>query len=461
MIIRGNEDRHHMKPQKPNTTRGGRLLLGTFWIGLYFLLTIGPLAIIYLGEAPPGRGFWIELSIALGFIGMAMITVQFVITARIDRINGPYGIDVIYQFHRQISILSITLILIHPIMLFAADPDRYLPLLRIWEAPLRAVLAWLGLLGLITIAATSIWRVKLGLSYETWRILHGILAVAVLALALGHVLGVGHYLEQFWQRGMWVGMAAIVVLVSGYVRLVKPLLMQRKPWRVVNVRRECGRSWTVELEPDGHRGLRFQPGQFAWVTFGRSVWMIREHPFSFSSSAERSGRVAFTIKENGDFTDHIGETKPGTPAYLDGPHGVFTIDRRPDVKGAVFIAGGIGVTPIMSMLRTLADREDSRRFVLIYGCPAWDQVTFRDEWSELEKRLDLKVIIVLDDPPEGWEGESGRIDEALLQRHLPEDRAAYEHYICGPPAMMASVREVLPTIGVPAERIEMEEFELA
>jgi len=448
-------------PSTLNTTRGGRVLLGTFWIGLYFLLTIGPLAIIYFGHTPPGRGFWIELSVALGFIGMAMITVQFVITARIARINGSYGIDVIYRFHRQISILSITLILIHPTILFLADPAKYLPLLRIWDAPLRAALAWLGLLGLITIAATSIWRVKLGLSYETWRILHGFFAVAVLAFALGHVLGVGHYLEQFWQRGMWLGMAVTVVLVSGYVRLVKPLLMLRKPWRVANVKRECGRSWTVELEPEGHKGMRFQPGQFAWVTIGRSVWMIQEHPFSFSSSAERSDRVAFTIKENGDFTNHIGKTKLGTVAYLDGPHGVFTIDRWAGVKGAVFIAGGVGMTPIMSMLRTLADRGDTRRFVLIYGCPTYDEVTFRDELPKLEKQLDLNVVIVLDDPPEDWDGEAGRIDEAVLKRHLPEDRAEFEYFICGPSAMMESVFDILPTLGVPAERIELEEFTLA
>ena len=450
-----------MKLSTLNTTRSGRVLLGTFWIGLYFVLTIGPLATIYLGHAPPGRGFWIELSVALGFIGLAMITMQFIITARIAGINGSYGIDVIYRFHRQISNLSITLILIHPTLLFVADPARYLPLLRVWDAPLRAVFAWLALLGLITIAATSIWRVKLGLSYEAWRITHGILAVAVLGFALGHVLGVGHYLEQFWQRGMWLGMAVSVVLISSYVRLVKPVLMQRKPWCVINVTREHGRSWTVELEPEGHEGMRFQPGQFAWVTFGRSVWMVREHPFSFSSSAERSDRVAFTIKENGDFTNHIGKTKLGTVAYLDGPHGVFTIDRWAGVKGAVFVAGGVGMTPIMSMLRTLADRGDTRRFVLIYGCATWDEVTFRDELSQLKKQLDLNVVIVLDDPPENWDGEAGRIDKAVFNRHLPEDRAELEYFICGPSAMMESVCDLLPTLGVPAERIEQEEFNLA
>ncbi len=436
------------------------MLLGTFWIGLYLLLASGPLAIAFFGDPPQARSFWIEFSVALGFIGLAMIALQFVITARIDHINGPYGIDVIYRFHRHISIVAFLLILAHPLILFLAEPAEYLPLLAVWDAPARAVMAWAALLGLVAIVVSSIWRIRLGLSYEAWRVLHGILAIIILALALGHALGVGHYLAQFWQQALWIAMGGLVVLVTTYVRLIKPFLMKRRPWQVANVTPERGNCWTLELEPRGHRGIRFRPGQFAWITVGPSVWMVQEHPFSFSTSAERTDRVGFTIKENGDFTNQIGRIAPGTEAYLDGPHGVFTIDRRPGVEGAVYIAGGIGITPMMSMLRTLADRGDQRPHLLIYANQDWESVTFRDELPQLEQRLNLRTVHVLQKPPDQWQGETGMINAPLLDRHLPQRRGHHEHYICGPAPMITAAHQALAQVGVPLERIESEEFVL-
>jgi predicted ferric reductase len=435
-----------------------RLLVAIFWFSIYLLLSVGPLAIIFFGAPPPGRGFWIEFSVALGFIGLAMLALQFVVTARINRINGPYGVDVIYQFHRRISIVAFLLILAHPLILFGANPDQYVPLIVIWRAPGRAIMAWLSLFGLIMIVVTSLWRCQLGIKYETWRIVHGLLAVAILFLALGHALGVGYYLSRPWQQAMWVGMASMVVFVTIYVRVVKPFIMRRRPWRIAAVRPERGRAWTVEVEPVGHRGMRFSPGQFAWITIGKSPWDIHEHPFSISSSAEDHRRVTFTIKELGDYTSGIGKIAVGTPAYIDGPHGVFTIDRRLSVPGIVCIAGGIGITPIMSILRTLADRGDQRPCLLIYAANDWESVTFREELSELEKRLKLKIVYVLRDPPDGWEGERGYVSGELLDRHLPPERARCEHFICGPPPLRNAVREALPDVGVPIERIEIEEF---
>jgi len=73
---------------------------------------------------------------------------------------------------------------------------------------------------------------------------------------------------------------------------------QRRPFRVTAVTPERGDAWTVAVEPEGHAGLTFQPGQFAWLTLGRSPYAMQEHPFSFSSSpALGNGRLEFTIKK--------------------------------------------------------------------------------------------------------------------------------------------------------------------
>ena len=85
----------------------------------------------------------------------------------------------------------------------------------------------------------------------------------------------------------------------------------------------------------------------------------------------------------------------------------------------VLVAGGVGITPMMSMIRTLADQGDKRPVILLYGSKDWEEITFREELEALEARLDLTVVHVLENPPEGWTGERGFITAAVFKRHLP------------------------------------------
>jgi predicted ferric reductase len=175
---------------------------------------------------------------------------------------------------------------------------------------------------------------------------------------------------------------------------------------------------------------------------------MREHPFSFSSSAERDGSVTLTIKALGDFTSTIKDVEVGQRAYLDGPYGAFTIDRHRS-PGYVFIAVGVGITPMMSMLRTLADRRNDQPLLLIYGSKTWEDVIFRDELEELKARLNnLRITHVISEPSDDWPGERGRISKEQLARHLPGDRNSRDYFICGPDAMMDEVERALTELGV-------------
>ena len=254
----------------------------------------------------------------------------------------------------------------------------------------------------------------------------------------------------------------MVIAVIGllvYVRLVVPLLQLHRPWVVDRVIPERGRATTLVLRPLGHRGLRFLPGQFAWLTLGKTPFAVEDHPFSFSSSAEHATEVAMTIKEAGDFTSAVKHIAPGTPAYLEGPHGAFTIDRYPG-SGCVFVAGGVGITPVMSMLRTLADRSDRRPQLLVYGARSWEEITFREELERLRSRLDLRVVYVLSDPSEDWRGERGRITYDLLERHLPRGQAVVPLLHLRSAPMMDAVEHALRRAGVPWPSIYTERFSM-
>jgi predicted ferric reductase len=319
------------------------------------------------------------------------------------------------------------------------------------SAGLYSLLAFLAVIG------TSVYRLALKLNYEAWRVIHTVAAVDAVALACVHLLGVNYYVEGPAKRGLWMAMAVGWIVPLGYVRLVKPLMMLRRPYVVDSVTRERGDSWSVKLRPEGHEGMQFAPGQFAWIRIGKSPFAAREHPISFSSSAMRKDQVIFTIKELGDFTSTIGGVAPGSRAYLDGPHGSFTVDRH-GAAGFVFLAGGVGITPMMSMVRTLSDRKDRRPLWLFYGTSTLDEATFREELEVLEKEMNLRVIYVVSRPPDGWEGERGYISAEIMARYLPENRSGFEYFICGSQVMPQSTKVALEKLGIPLDQVESESF---
>ncbi len=431
---------------------------GLFWVSVYLALVLSPLVALLLGRVPAGNGFWWDFSLALGFAGTAMMGTLFLQTARFRRVAAPFGIDIVYYFHRQSSLFAFAFILIHPVILLSLEPD-------LWDSFRLSAENWPmwagagSLLALVLLLGSSLWRKTLHIHYDSWRVAHAVLACVALALAIVHILGVGYYVDAHWKKMIWGGITASWLLLLFYIRLIRPVLLLQRPYRVTGIRPERGDTWTLQLAPDGHAGFSFQPGQFAWLTIWSSPFALKEHPFSIASSAERSDRLEFSIKELGDFTARIKDVQIGQRVYVDGPYGSFSADREP-ASGFVFIAGGIGIAPIMGMLRTFADRSDSRPCLLIYAYNSWERLTFREELERLQDRMDLSLVTVLKDPPAGWQGEVGLVNSGLLERHLPEQRSSREYFICGPVAMLDLSERLLHELGVPMNRIHSELFDL-
>ena len=101
----------------------------------------------------------------------------------------------------------------------------------------------------------------------------------------------GLYINTLWKQLIWLGIAVAMVGLVLYLRLLKPARQAAYRWRVAEVRAEAGGTHTLALEPVGHDGLCFSPGQFAWLKLAGSAYTLEEHPFSFSSSAERPDRL--------------------------------------------------------------------------------------------------------------------------------------------------------------------------
>jgi predicted ferric reductase len=427
----------------------------------YVLIGLAPLGLAMLQETTPAN-FWRGLSSGLVMVGFALMLAQFLLSGRFRRISGRAGIDLTMRFHQLAAWMVLAFILVHPFLyavprLVADGPAAATATLQRMFASegLRSgVIAWGLMLLLVPLA---VWRDRLPARYEIWRASHGIGAAVIAALGAHHTLRVGSFSDAPWLAGFWIVLTAVALGSLAHVYALKPWLQSRAPFRVTANEPVADRMWQLTLEPVSGPAPDFAAGQFAWVNLGHSPWSLTEHPFSISSAPHERPRIAFTIKQSGDFTDRIGTIPVGTTAYLDGPHGSFTLAGHPPAP-LVLIAGGVGFAPIIGLLRHIAHTGWQHPVTLIYGNRAASQILFPDEISRLAGRLDLTTHLVLSEPPAGWEGPTGELTPDVLARCLgtADPRALY--FVCGPVAMMDSVENALVRAGVPPARIVSERF---
>jgi predicted ferric reductase len=421
----------------------------------YGAAAVLPLAAVLIGSPPPGRGFVVELGSAFGIVALSLLALQLVVPARVPVVVRALGADVAVRLHRHLADVLVAAIAAHIALVIVADPAN-VALLDPLGAPWRAKAAVASCAALAALISSSLLRRRLRLAYARWRAIHVVLGAGALAFGAAHALGVGRYLSSGPAAATAAALTACGLLALVELRLWRPRRLTARAYVVEQIVPERGRATTLVLRADGHAGHQFRAGQFAWLKLAHAPRSLDEHAFSYSSSADCPERPEFTIKAYEGFTRHVARLPRGTRVLLDGPHGSYR--PRLGADRFVLIAGGIGIAPIVSLLRSAGDAGDRRPFLLLYGNPRWQDVTFREEIERLRRRLDLRVVHVLSDPPEHWTGERGLIDFALLARQLAHDLDGTDFFLCGPPPLLAAARAGLHRLGVAPEQVHAEEF---
>ena len=204
----------------------------------------------------------------------------------------------------------------------------------------------------------------------------------------------------------------------------------------------------------------FQAGQFLQVTLTVNGAEQSKY-FSFSSAPTEKGYFEFTKKMTGsDFSKALGQLKLGDTLALKMPLGSFVLDEA--VPKQAFLSGGIGITPIRSMLKDASDRCLPGDRVLFYSNRSPEDIVFREELEAMAKdRKDLRVVLSLDTAevcPPGWKGKCGFISAAMIKKELP-DYAERIFYVCGPPVMVTHLVSMLEMqLQVKPEYIKKENF---
>jgi predicted ferric reductase len=181
--------------------------------------------------------------------------------------------------------------------------------------------------------------------------------------------------------------------------------------------------------------------------------MWYSHPFSFSS-AYNGKFIRLTIKNVGDYTSKIAALAPGTRVLVDGPLGLF-IEKRASREKYLFIAGGIGITPLRSMMESII-AGGGKDIVLLISAKTEKDFVFRNEIEAMKREAPaLKVYYIVSAPTPGY--ESGRLDKEKIVRLVP-DFFSREVFLCGPPPMMDSVVKNLSEIGFSPKHVHFEQF---
>ncbi|MFY0610800.1 MAG: ferredoxin reductase family protein [Hyphomicrobiaceae bacterium] len=433
-----------------------------FLILVYILVILLPLGLAW-SNGWPARFYWDELASGAGMLAFGIVLVEFVLSGRFRTVSRRIGMDVTMRFHQLIARTALGLMLLHPFLYQSTfnpprpwDATRQLTLTFDIESLGSGILAWVLFPAFILLA---IGRKQIAYRYETWRLMHGLGALTIAALILHHTIAAGRYAQDPKIASIWIAMFAIALFSLVYVYLAKPFWQRRKAWVVQSVRPAGLKTWELNLDPVGHGGLSYRAGQFVWLNVGHSSFSLRENPFSISSAPASGASLQFLIKELGDFTDTVGRIAPGTTAYVDGPHGNLLVSDR-DEPGIALIAGGVGIAPLLGILRQLHLEKDQRPTMLVYGNRIAEQIVHGDELSAYERSQGTQVHYVLSQPPENWSGETGIIDCALVRRVFDaEAMKTWLFVLCGPSAMMKTVENTLIELGVPGTQILSERFD--
>jgi len=240
-----------------------------------------------------------------------------------------------------------------------------------------------------------------------------------------------------------------------------------RPVKVVKVARETDDAVSIYLtEADGST-LAFRPGQFLSVDVTVDGARLRR-AYSLASACLPGVPAHVTVKRiaGGRVSNHLNETvREGTELAVLGPSGNFTVEPRSvNERHLVMVAGGSGITPIMSILETVLRLESRSRVTLIYGNRGWNDVIFRDRLAALRDELGGRLVVdhVLERPPEGWSEGRGLLTGDVLRARLESlgirDDGLMRYFLCGPTPMMDAAHEVLRDRGVGPDRVVEERF---
>jgi predicted ferric reductase len=390
-------------------------------------------------------------------LGTYAVLVQLLLMSRLPWIERGIGLDRLAVWHRWIGFATLWMLTAHVALttLGYAEADG----ISLW-AQTRDLIshypdvlaAWAGFGLLVVVAVTSVRLARKHLRRQTWYFVH-LYAYLAVALSFAHQLATGtDFAHDRAARAWWIALYVVVGGAIAWWRVVEPVRRSRRhDLRVHKVEREAPGVVSIVLRGRDLDRLGARPGQFLlWRFLTRDGWW-QAHPFSLSA-APTPRYMRITVKSLGDYTGRLQGVRRGTRVFIEGPFGTFTTDRRTR-RSALYIAGGIGITPLRALLDSVGPHDD---VILLYRVQTNDDVVFAKEIRQLAAERNITVYVITG--TEIGDDNTDLLGVPALRRAIP-DIASRDCFVCGPPSLIDVVRRRLTMLGVSPRQIAFERFE--
>lgn len=433
----------------------------SFWVcNFAFILLLWLTTTVFAGGLPVVLD---AIGMIFGLLATFFALTQFMLMGRITWIERQFGLDRLAHYHRINGYLAITFILIHPIFItLSYAMENHVNIFRQYiDLILHYNYVWLALIAqllFISVVISSIYIARKRMKFESWYFVH--LAVyAAIAIVPLHQLAVGDSFagdRHPLARAYWIGLYIFVGLNILIWRFgISTYNFLRFDFHIVKVVAETPTTTSIYIHGRKLDRWRTKPGQFVLVRFFSKTAWWQEHPFSLSM-IPHDNVFRLTVRHAGDYTaDVIPHLRRGVRVLVAGPYGRFTREVAVTSK-RLFIAGGIGITPLCTLLEEAAKAQQD--CILIYGNKSPDDTPLL---AELDKLVGdhVRLINVYSEPARGYQGEKGHIDLARIERLVP-DYMTRDIYICGPPVMMEHIIQEFKQTKVRPEQLHFERFAL-
>ena len=443
-------------------SRKGRLILAFTFILLIVLMILGAASIPFLFESSSIKykfgvdKTFLRIGKILGLIAGVLLLLQMPMSSRFKILDRVFSLNRLLSIHRINGIIIAVLTLFHPLFVYAPEDIGAVQLsIDSWPE----ILGGLLLLLIWLLVSSGIWRQFLDLSFHSWWFMHRIGTFVVLTALFLHVLFVSDTFHSGLPHYIVFAFIGLYLFFWGGMKL-KHFMRKLKSYTVTKVFEAGKDAYAVILDQRKGEVFDYIPGQFAFLSFISGELSREEHPFTISSTPTRPSNLHITIRCSGDWTGLIGRLRPGDKAVINGPYGLFSQLVNSRYRELIMIAGGIGITPMLSMLRYMVDEGEERPVTLIWSNRTRGDVVYPSEFVEFEKRLNgFRLFHVFTREP-SVRGEKDRLGETSLKVFLKDCSRESGVFLCGPPKMMYDTRRALLALGFPARTIHTENFRL-
>jgi predicted ferric reductase len=387
---------------------------------------------------------WITyLAQLTGLIGSVLISINFIISIKNNFIERTFGgLDKLYKIHNIIGNVAFIFILNHPVFLILNS----LPLntTRLYLIPKLSNLPYaFGILALYILIILVILTIFVDMPYKIWKKTHETMGLVIIFGSLHSLLitsDVSIYMPlRFWILG--INILALVAYI--YKRYIYYLIQPKNNYRIINIDHNKNYLLITLKAIDPENIIIFQPGQFAFFSLDKDT--RDEHPFSIFE--QENSIVKIGVKITGSFTLGLSQLKIGDEISVRGPFGFFGNSLR-KANESVWISAGIGITPFLSMLKSL---RDDQIVTMIHSARNDEPTIFTNYFNNLAKNyLNFKFVI-------HYPSIEGRLNEENIRKYVNLSKQSYV-YLCGPKALMDDFSHKLPSKGVLKKRIIFEDF---